>query len=237
MSVVKCFTTVLSIAIYISKCLGYEIVVAFVLTVHKVHIYALYYSVMWCITLDRLLLVFLDIKYQIYCTERRAKIVVVTIWILCIVASGVVCILQVYSIQYIDSLLELFAVLSITFLMFVVITYSVIFYKFIQTRHSPHGESESRSCTMGVMKLLRLFRNSRFFLSALLIIAYVILFVVPSFLFHVHKSARRLRIMWFSTALSYMVDAVIYILSKPCIRKLCLKILRRKSELTQPIIV
>ena len=42
---------------------------------------------MWCITLDRLLLVFLDIRYHIYCTERRAKIVVVSTWGFCIVAQ------------------------------------------------------------------------------------------------------------------------------------------------------
>ena len=240
MSVVECFNTGFSIIIYVSKYFGYSTLHNILLTIHKLQAHALYFSVMWCITLDRLLLVFLDIRYHIYCTERRAKIVVVSTWGFCIVASTLVHIFEVNSAIQEASLLVPFGVMSSTFLIFVIVTYSVIFYKFIRARTSPPQSIQSRQNHIGFKELFNIFRHSRFFLSALLIFSYVVLYVIPTLLFHATKTHPRrkkgkLRVMWMSTVLSYMVDAMIYILSQPNIREICLKLLKRRDEIIHVI--
>ena len=190
---------------------------------------------MWCITLDRLLLVLLDIKYPLYCTERRAKCVVLVIWAVCIFASVLVWIVDVKFVAK-SSMRVVYMVLSVSFLVFVVVAYSFIFWKFIRARNSPQHLSISSASAMGIKEYFRVCRGSRFFLSALLIVSYVVLYVVPTLLFHLHQIPITLRLMWFCLPLSYTVDALIYILSQPPIRKLCmLKLGFKRSERTAPI--
>ena len=112
----------------------------------------------------------------------------------------------------------------ISCLVFAVITYSFIFWKFIRARSSPQRTAiSSAASSMGIRELFKVFRGSRFFLSALLIVSFVLLYVAPALFFHVYQTKMALQLMWFCAPLSYTVDALIYILSQPPIRKLCMK--------------
>ena len=77
--------------------------------------------------------------------------------------------------------------------------------------------------TTGSQTLFEIFRKSRFFLSALLVISYVLIVVIPSIIFRVHRNTKTLRAMWICIQISFLSDAFIYILSQRSVRTLLMK--------------
>ena len=177
-----------------------------------------YYLAMAYITADKLLDIFLNIKYVIYWNKVRAKYLLLLTWVfsvsICLSTS-----LGYYfeGFAYKTQIRKFFMTpFDILFIALAVITYIFIFKKFHQTRAIP--KPSFRSNVIRTRTCWYVFRYSRFFVSVLLILTFVLFMVVPDLILLFwemvdngeHTSALRDFTM-ILYQFSYLSDALIYL--------------------------
>lgn len=189
----------------------------------------IYYLTMFYILIDKVLEVFLNIKYPITWTLSRAKYLVLGTGL-----SGIVMAIGFVLAYYFNEKLEYqkplkYFYLSFNFLFIAVAaaSYSYIFFKFRQSHMRPTYEMNSTPKE----SLWKTFRNSRFYLSTLLILSFVVLVLIPDLILFFNPAsflfAARISPILFH--ISYMSDAAIYIFMYPPVKNLLIKKIRKKK--------
>lgn len=142
-----------------------------------------YVTVMY-ITVDKLLEIFLNIRYPLYWSQERAKYLIITTWsvglLICIIfsiISGDHC----NKVTYQDIFpVYVYPTFDFIFIIIAVTTYVFIFRKFMEKRGNDVTHStKQRKHKQNVIKV---FFKSRFYVSALLIASFLVFVVLPDLL-------------------------------------------------------
>ena len=185
-----------------------------------------YVLAMFYVTCDRLLHVLFCYRYPMFWTISTArKLLIVTCFVNC--AISLIFALIYYFIlsntqrTTLKNSLQIYipTVLYSTFLVFALVTYIVMFFKFVQSRRL----TMPRDTDAPQETLFHIFVNSRFFISVMLISSYIILAVIPIVirsLYAINNLPTYLHIYTIiSITLSDTADAVIYIFMDRQVRK------------------
>ena len=195
-------------------------------------LYVLFLNMIY-ISLDRLLEVYLSIKYPIHCTEQRGKYLLIWTWVSgLLLIVGVILAYSIIGYKY-EKVFYVYVIspLSLTFLMTAITTFAAIFYKFKETRMQP--SLSNRPVTNNTPSTLWVFRNSKFFMSVLLITSFMFLVCIPGLVFltysFLHGKRTYLAGLLFMIAfdLSYTCDVFIYIFYQNSVRTLFWKNFRK----------
>lgn len=239
--------------IYATKKPGPEIFIFFnylsILT--ETMVMFLYYSSMLFTVIDKFLEVFLNIKYPLYFNTRRASYIVAASWIIGVIFCVIViCIDKFTTYKYMNMTEIKFFFVGFDFLFIVVsiASYTYIFGKYIRTRLMPHAhtccqtsvtstrqlKSQSSTSSLTFTNLYQLFRGSRFYISALLILNFTLCTVIPDlvFFFHIDKMQYNDTKIYITVAMliiyeiSFLLDAWIYVFVQKNVRRILWKKLR-----------
>ena len=193
----------------------------------------LFISALVFITLDRLLCVILGLKYSTYCTIGKTKTIIastlfISLVICCIACSVVYAVSprKIYQHLFYNITGYIATILYILFLIFAITSYSIMFFKLVASKRTLSAQMDTDAPQLS---LLSVFRNSRFFISLLLISSFIVFNVVPALINSFHFfTGRRIptEIVFYthcSVALSDTVDASIYIFLFQPVRKLLYK--------------
>ena len=185
--------------------------------------YYLYIISLFYITCDRLLNVLLNIRYRIYWNESKTKQLLVSTWIVISTLSVLVTLVYSFkrnnqnmkSIIFMSLFMYIPPLLNIGLFIVAVISYSYIFLKHSSACKRRHEVS-----------LFRIFRNSHFFVSVLLVKTFFLLAVLPNII----QTSLKIAGIVFSetfilyTSISFTVsdtaDGIIYIFMQKSVRKL-----------------
>ena len=184
-----------------------------------------YILAMFYLTCDRLLHVLLNYRYPVFWTISKArKLLIVTCFVNC--AMSLTFALFYYFTPSIRQtlmnslIIYVPTVLCSTFLILALVTYIVMFFKFVQSRRltmprNPDATQET---------FFHIFVNSRFFISVMLISSCIILAVIPVVIrsFYTMTNLPTYLIIYIniSLMLSDTADAVIYIFMDRKVRKI-----------------
>ena len=139
--------------------------------------YYLYFSAMFFITNDRLLAVTKNIQYRFVWNIHRTKVLIIGSWCisLLIVLPSFTIVYFVHGVHDLlgDILLYYIpTILNVVYLGFAAATYLIMFRKYISSRRLVRKKSKDSS-------VFNMFRQSKFFVSVLLIASFLVLTVVP----------------------------------------------------------
>lgn len=156
--------------------------------------YWIYMFAMFHITADRLIAAAMNIQYKTLCTVRRTITVIACSWALLFVVPAVA-ISSVYytyeheerlrwwvnagfraDISLLVTLVYVPACLNIAFLLFAIISYLLMFIKYVRTE---------RKISPSKRSVFQMFRNSKFYVALLIITSFLLLVVIPSIVFFV----------------------------------------------------
>ena len=205
-----------------------DVIQSYVMIVMFNGISIVYYLDMFYLTFDRLVDILLNIKYPLFWNEVKAARLVLATWLLGAIISVVVSLLyHLMGYKWEDqSFKYCYPILNFGFITLAFVTYSFIFRKFKQTRSSP---SQTESNKKPRLTSFQVFRNSRFYLSGLLVMTFVTFIVVPDviylFVAVVYGNGTDLLLIgcWISYSISNLSDALIYIFAQHSVRKLLMK--------------
>ena len=195
----------------------------------------MYFLIMTYLTLDRLFLVLLHLRYPLFWNKIRTIFLLKLTWLVCILGAVSVLIanhlIHIHPLYYAD--MYVYPSFDIAFLTIATITYAVMFEKYRKSKMNVVQHVTVGSSNQFRPSTIQLFRKSRFYIPMLLITSFVVFMAIPDLVqtFYVTMQdvedevlGNVLRILW---AMSYLTDAVIYIWLKVSVREL----LRRKLGL------
>ena len=183
----------------------------------------IYYFSIIIVIFDRFLGIFFSLKYKVYCTTFKAKVVVSTLWMIGFAL--------IFSLLLIDVLLKLHIDLGISWCIYPCFDLSVIVlsslpYSYIFKIYKSSQSSTTVSTTQSSSSSANLFKNSTFFIPLLLTIRFVVFIAVPDFLhFFIieikkNKAPVLLDAAFVCYSLSDLVDAFTYLFLHPSLRRL-----------------
>ena len=189
----------------------------------------IYYCSIMSVIFDRFLGIFLSLKYKVYCTIFKTKVVVSTLWMIGFAF--------IFTLPLIDVLAKFHIDLDILWYVYPIFDISVIVlssvtYLYIFKRYKSSQSSTSRVSTVSrahSSSSANLFKNSKFFIPLLLTITFVIFIAVPDLLYffiieiNKKKSPVHLVAVRLCYSLSDLVDAFIYLYLQPSVRRLLWK--------------
>ena len=175
-----------------------------------------YYCVMIYLTLDRLWDVLLNIKYHLYWQELRVKCLLTLTWVVGVGLSITISLFHRYTeYNWEEAFFKYFyPTLEFLFVVVAVITYSIIFNRYRQTRCAPTHPHRSPTPTPSVFQV---FRNSRFYISLLIVSTFFVFMLIPDLIYLfvgvIPNNVTELLSVscWISYATSNLIDAYIYI--------------------------
>ena len=134
------------------------------------------FMLMMALTLDRLLAVVLGLKYLSCCTVFRLKKCLVTIWCIGIAYIPLSIVLYHFFGRWFVKVEAISALLatSILFIMVALVTYAVIFWKFMKSRAAVRHSGFSKDVNQQQSSIIRTFHQSRFYVSILIILTYLL---------------------------------------------------------------
>ena len=200
-----------------------------------------YFLTMIYLTLDKLLDIYLNIKYHLYWNEYRTKNLIVTTWIVTLSSAVTASIVYHFTGFDVHETLDLniYPKFDVVFLIVAGTTYPLIFHKYKQSRAPPHLiRLITQSSMEEAVETFKVFKQSRFYIPLLLTVSFTMFMVIPEFVnFSQVVSGHKhcddsvlmicLRILW---TMSYLVDAIIYIWIRTSVRKLLKRKLRKRRR-------
>ena len=202
-----------------------------------------FYMCMILITLDKMLEVWLNIRYSIYCNAMKAKYLMYFTWVIgFIIFVIIITTYLLLEFPYHKFNVYCFLIFDFSFITIAVVSYSSIFYKYKETRMHPSG---NRNNGQSRRSLLKIFLNSRFYISILLIASFILFMIVPDLIYvfvliqnglrkhaigtafqdHIHKNALE-QVVSLLYTISFLCDGTIYILMQTNVRRLLWRKLR-----------
>ena len=199
----------------------------------EILIWLMYHVNMLYMTIDRMLAIWLNLKYSLYCTLSRAKYLIICTWITSVLFLLIIMFMYAFKVtDYYPYIWYMYLSFDIAFVTVATITYTFIFQKYRHTRREPPQYTHT-SANVQQPSLFQVFRKSRFYIAVLLISNFLIFKVIADFLFFfigvVAKNDTPVTnittfTMW---ALSDLLDAWIYIFVHKPIRE----VLKRKLRI------
>ena len=209
--------------------------------------FCLFYVSMILLILDRFLLVYLNLRYDVYWSPQKSKKIVVVVWILSVFVCVVLCLVHWLGVFNYQAILTgiVSPVFNISLLMFALLVYLYIFHQYRSKRNNPQisvVENTSESSTIrheGASKMriaLRrkrkesvydTFRNSRFYLDFLMVVSFLLFLVAPNLLYICHGWEGRERTHEAKDAnkvsyqLLFLINFVLCVLMNTDFRKVC----------------
>lgn len=196
-----------------------------------------YYLAMVYVNLDQLLEVTLNIRYFLFVTEERVKVLIIFTWSISILVGVALSCFLTNNMTHdmIDVIRLKFAsglyVIEILFMLFIIITYVIIFYHFKKTRIQP-----CRITTKGERKVpLRIillsswhaFRKSRFYITSLLIVTSLLAVFVPDILYNFLRakkvSEKVLKLSHITREVIWIVNVFIYVYIDAVVKRMVYK--------------
>ena len=182
------------------------------------------------ITFDRFLEVQLNIKYLVYVTELKVKFLLSGTWMCGILLCLAMLLLDTYNTFDVvgKHLIYVYIGIDIIYLLITTAMHAVIFHKFRKSRKRP---SDTRSCGSKGGKMLSIsaaFRNSRFYVSCIIVFNYILLTISPEFIYNLcrfHQQPVYIMevasfIIPILTNISTLIDFYIYVWMDCAIRKM-----------------
>ena len=168
------------------------------------------------LALNKLLNILLNLKYSVYWNIQKAKYLVFGTWIVGVVIS--VCIILSFELSEFDyEIFDMyfFIILDCLVLFVSISSYGYIFHKYKETRRLPfQGKHQPNQ------SIFYIFRKSKFYVCVLLILTFSVFVIIPDLIFeclniyHANDNVQSLLfVIAFLYAISYSVDAIIYIYS------------------------
>ena len=193
-----------------------------------------YFLTMVVILIDKLLEIMLHITYPVYWNERKAKILIITMWMfggfLYLSSILVYHIIGFNVIPYFPKYIMLPG--NIAYLIFAVISYAYIFYNFNKSRMSPYqGRRTNIAETINVYNV---FKKSRFFIPLTLILVYIIFYIIPTITYILTKgtiATKHIRLyVSISFNIAMLFDSWICIFLEPHVKQQLEKMKRNQRE-------
>ena len=199
-----------------------------------------YYLVMIYLTLDRLMDIVLNIKYPVYWSEEKAKYLLITTWLFGLFSCVTVCICyQLFNFNWEDAFFKYFyPPIEFAFIILALTTYGFIFHKYRKNRLDAPGYLDNCTPRRRKNSTIQIFRKSRFYISVLLILTFLLFMIVPDitylFLAIIYKSKSDILLTccWISYAISNLADAYIYIFVQDEVRG---KLWKMLSSFQRPV--
>ena len=201
-----------------------EYVIQYVMLVLGSGLYYIYMLTMFFITADRLFGALFPIQYITSVTTSIATRLLIGTWCVNILISVSIALMrklltmQVHEIYF--PLIYVIGALNVIYLVFGIITYSIIFWKYTTSTRQRKSRPES---------LFQIFRNSKFYIAILLITSFLLLSVMPYLIstILVIENSDSINMFLFTlpecyvpVTLSDTVDAIIYIFMQVSVRTL-----------------
>ena len=205
----------------------------------------LYIIAMFLITGDRLLATHLGIRYQLIWSGRKARNLLIAVYTICIsICAAIILSRAVLGQKRYDELgiraimtSDVCILLMSSFVVFAVGTYLFIFYKYVESKRrfeaefSSSTETDSGSVVAGSLSTkFRLFCETRFFVSVLLVTSFLVFTVIPELVLgilemHAPDDAHILspqfrQYLIISFSVSDTFDAVVYIFLQRRVREI-----------------
>lgn len=198
----------------------------------------IYYLTMIYLALNKALEVILNIQYQTYCTKKNLKYLLGVTWILGIVFYIAIAIsTYFYGFNSKETMNYFYTALDFIFLILATVTHGYIFHIYRQSRKDPQlTRSVSIYAKKAKQSIWVVFKNSRFYISALLIATFIFMVVVPKLVFffawnYIRKN--KLVSIVFGTFIgvlyyiSFTIDVLIYVFLHPQLKNLLWKKLKK----------
>lgn len=195
-------------------------------------VFFLFYVLMIFVTVDRLLEVYLSLKYPVFVNIAIATRQLKTTWILCVLISIYLSVCYELHGSHSISVFDLYIclILDLLYLIIAVVTYTYLFTRFKNTR----GGSGSRSANHNLaaqhrhVSAFNVFRHSRFYVSVLIVTSFLVLFVIPDLVatcmnFRKNRSEFLLIVLFICNGVSDFCNAVVYIFIQRPVKRLLLK--------------
>lgn len=206
-------------------------------------------SAMFYLTADRLMQILLHLRYAEYWNVGKTRIVFIITWSFNILLSITALTYTFYNFEYVRHEIKLSKILSVyvmtslffIYILFAMFTYFTLFCVYVKSEQKYFRKHSSSGVDKSVVKI---FIESRFFLSVILIGSYLLLTVFPSLIraiwylvsystFTYHMTAYYL----LSTRLSHTVDAVLYIFAQRSVRDVIFRKYRAERCFTRKLVV
>ena len=200
--------------------------------IHVFGVSGIFYNYMFSmfyITGDRLLHIILNVRYPVYWSVGKTKTLLICTWVFGLIISTSLTLefhfiykpaMYKYRLHVEILVVYIPCALYVIYVLFAIVTYTVMFLKFARSRRNTNARESS---------LFKIFINSRFFVSVLLITSFLLLAVFPylicSFMFltGIILSKQIILCTIVLYRLSDFIDAIIYIFLQPHVRKLLLQ--------------
>ena len=208
----------------------------------EIVMWLMYYLSMIYISLDKMFIIRFHLKYPIYCSLARAKILLATTWtfVVCLFVS--VLILHIAEVSdYYPYIWYVYFVLDVVFIGVAVSTFAFIFNKYNNTRIPPSvyptSSMSKKLLHTSFSSRFKSFRRSSFFIVVLRILSFLVFKVSSNLLFFfvsVPNNGDNLTVsmivflMW---AISDLLDGLMNILQNKSLFKECKKNLNQFSRI------
>lgn len=258
LSLIEIVKNLLLITYDILVCMNYfhfheyaiHVVVPYLTIIYENGVAYHYYIAMFLLTLDRLLATVLNIKYPIYWKPRRAMVIIFCVTTFNVIMCSGTLISYVllgeekFKTYGIRKILTTYVAitLNLVFIALAISTYSYMFYTHIRSQRYFTDIDDVTSHVTA----FSIFRRTKFFVSILIIISFIVFTVLPDLIFGIHgvrtnnkhiSYAFRVYLL-ISFSLSDTVDSVIYIFLQKSVRDVLftkLECFRRRNEEDQII--
>ena len=208
-------------------------------------VFPAYYLSMNYITTNKLLDVLLNIRYSLYWDKRKTKrLIKVTSCICSILALCFSLSYKILGYKFEEVFYTyIYPMFNFSFLIIATISHSYIFYKFKESRSPPNLSKSRRKPSTDCKRrmhsgassftrcsVVKVFQNSRFYVSVMLILSFLVFMVIPNVIYLVYglmlkEGSQRLgAIVQVCYEICFLADGYIYIFIEPRVRSM----LRRK---------
>ena len=212
--------------------------------------FCLYYIGMSLLILDRFLLVYLHLQYEVYWSPYKSKCIIVASWTVSLVIDVLLCVIHWYGFFNYQAVLS--EIISPTFnaglVTFAAVVYVYLFCKFRQSRNKnpmlPRSTDKRKVMDGLLRKRLKgrkesvydTFRNSRFYLDLLMVVSFIGFLVIPNLVYlcngwdgrqrtHEAKDANKVSYM-----LLFLINFILCVIMHPDVRRFCQRTLLRRRN-------
>ena len=209
---------------------SYKIIYTYIIHPMRSSLFYVIFFIMLFMTLDRLMAVVLNLKYQIYWRVTRTKKVLAAIWIFGLLLSvcfGVFPEFTPHRVYILILMIHIYLQLafSILFVVTALLTYATIFWKYKMSRNSLEADPSNRNGQHQQQH-----SPMHFYIPVLIISTYVIFNATPFIILIFIDEVIAVDIAKILYSLGYMSDALIYIFLQPKVRKELFVCCRRRKS-------
>ena len=181
------------------------------------------YMTMTYVIVDELMQVLMNIRYPVYWDMTKAKYLIFLTWSVGMIMCIYFIIVNEFNEDEYDIFLGKYFRLPFNFIFIIIAIacYSYIFHKYRLTRINPTPVGTTQTATESIFKV---FRNSRFYVSVLLILNFICFVIFPeiivSFIEDNDKTSLCRNIMFILFDISFIIDAWVYVFFRLPVKRL-----------------